>query len=52
VIIGPGIGCQSLLQRGLHHIHPELPAACFHERECAILVLSVGGGGGAHKNFV
>ncbi len=37
-IIGPGIGCQSLLQRCLHHIHPELPAACFHERECAILV--------------
>ncbi len=37
-IIGPGIGCQSLLQRGLHHIHPELPVAYFHERECAILV--------------
>jgi len=37
-IIGPGIGCQSLLQRGLQHIHPELPAACFHERECTILV--------------
>jgi len=34
-IIGPGIGCQSLLQRGLQHIHPKLPAACFHKRESA-----------------
>jgi hypothetical protein len=28
----------TLLQRGLQHMHPKLPAACFHERECASLV--------------
>jgi hypothetical protein len=24
--------------QNLQHMHPKLPAACFHERECAILV--------------